>query len=185
MNHFGKYNLTYDTEIRYTGPEWLAFLSPYYGYFPLSFNNLNANMLIRDVTHNYIGLYSFGCFYFGIFQLDNLLGIDVYAYERGSYITSLSASVPTGFWEYYYDFGYLCFIPVISAFAICYFFLINSAKEKSKIVYRCQYFWYVPLWFLMSFQNTMFLPTSIITGIFLYFIIDNSFYIKQYDFSGV
>ena len=179
MNHFGVYNLSYANEIGYCGPEILEFLSPYYGYFPLSFNNLNGNMLMQNVEHNYIGLYSFSCFYYGLLQLDNILSINQYQYLVGRYITTPSATVATGFWEYYYDFGILCFIPVVIALIVCYFLLKCSSREKRRLTFRTLYFWYVPLWFFMSFQNVLFGPIILVNGIILAFLISIIFKVER------
>ena len=179
MNHYGKYNYSFADNIGYTGPKMFEFFAPYYGYFPLSFNNLKIN-LARPVVHNYIGLYSFNCFYFGILQLDNLLGISVTGNIKDRLITNPSATVPTGFWDFYFDFNYLCFIPMIVAFVICYYFLKKSKKEKKRLTYRTLYFWYIPLWFFMSFQNVIFGSTIIVAGILLSFLIRYSFVIKHF-----
>jgi len=178
MSHFGKYDIEYDSSIRFTGPKELSFFAPYYGYFPLSFENLNVN-LSRNVTHNYIGIYSFTALYFGIFQIDNLLGIPVTGNIQGRIIASTSATVPTGFWDYYYDFDMLCFIPMIVTFVICYYILKKAKDEKRKLTFRTLYFWYIPTWFFMSFQNVMAAPINIVTAIFLIYVIKKSFNVVE------
>lgn len=180
MSHYGKYqNISYLDEIKFTGPKELSFLAIYYGYFPMSFNNLKLNLLGREVEHNYIGLYSFACLYFGIFQLDNLLGMSPYGASINKLTTAGVATVPTGFWEFYYDYGLFLFIPIIVSFYVCGKFLKKSIKEKNKLTYRTLYFWYVPLWFFMSFQNVAFSSTLIIVGIFIYLVIKNSFDVRE------
>lgn len=176
MNQFGVYEMSYAREIGYTGPEWMSFLAPYYGYFPLSFNNLNVNMMMKDIEHNYLGLYSFLCFYYGIFQLDNLFDINPYQSIEGNYSSSTAATVPTGFWEYYYDFGMFLFIPILLALIISYLFFLCASREKTKLTYRVLYFWYIPLWFFTSFQNVLFSSTLIVSGCLLAFLINRSFY---------
>lgn len=176
MNHYGVYNFNYADLIGYTGPEQLAFLAPYYGYFPLSFNNLKIN-LTRLVSHNYIGLYSFSCLYFGVFQLDNLFGIDIIGNINNRIVTHSAATVPTGFWDFYYDFDYLCFIPMLVAFIICYWLLNKSKRENSRLTFRTLYFWFIPLWFFMSFQNVIFSSTIIVAGVLIEIIIRRSFLI--------
>lgn len=165
---------TYADAVGYTGPEAFEWMSVYYGYFPMSFNNLKIN-LYRTVQHNYIGLYSFLSFYFGILQFDNLLGISVTGQWKGQYVTSGSAAVPTAYWDYYYDFGILFWIPVLVAVIISYYFLKKSQKEETKLSFRTLYFWYIPYWFFSSFQNTLFLSNSIVVAILMYFIIEKSF----------
>ncbi len=179
MNHYGKYNLSYAEVTGFSGPEWLSFMAPYYGYFPLSFNNLKINILGRTVKHNYIGLYSFNCFYFGLLQLDNLLGINTQGARINGLVTQSAATVPTGFWEFYYDFNILCFLPMIVAMAISGYFLKKASKENKRLTFRTMYFWYIPMWFFMSFQNVVFSPTIIVVGLLIYYIIRNSFYIKS------
>ena len=179
MNHYGQYNMKYDDAIKYNGPRWLSFLAPYYGYFPLSFNNLNINLLWREIHHNYLGLYSFSCFFFGILHLHTFFNVDQLGDIAGNLITSVSATVPTGFWDYYYDYGILLFIPIVVAFFLCWLFLNNAHKEKETLNKRTIYFWYVSLWFLMSFQNTMFSSVVIVSGLILNYSIKYSFKVME------
>lgn len=181
MNHYGVYSFSYSDLIGYDGPEWASFMAVYYGYFPLSFNNLKINILNRVINHNFIGLYSFTCFYFGVLQLDNILGIDTNGHLFGKLVTQTNATVPTGFWDYYYDYDILCFIPVIVAFLLCYDFLKKANKEKTRLTYRSLYFWFVPLWFFMSFQNVLFESTVIIAGALLLFVIQTSFEVEKIE----
>lgn len=124
---------TYGSGIAFSGPEWAEWLAPFYGYFPMSFNNLKINILRRKVTHNYIGLYSFFSLYFGLFQVDNLLGIDTAGQLKGRLVTNGLATVPTAFWDYYYDFGLLLVIPIIVAILISYNFEKKIEKRIEKI----------------------------------------------------
>jgi len=181
MSHYGKYDITYNKMIRWSGPKFLSWLSPVYGYFALSFNNLKINVLHREIQHNYLGLYSFASVYFGVLQVDNLFGINGAEQIKGNLITNGSANVPTGFWDYYYDYGKLFFIPFIIAIIINNYFLKKSTIEKNKIYYRVLYCWYVTYFAFMSFQNTLFMSTSIISGAIMLFIIKNSFNIKNGD----
>ena len=166
---------TYGSGIAFSGPEWAEWLAPFYGYFPMSFNNLKINILRRKVTHNYIGLYSFFSLYFGLFQVDNLLGIDTAGQLKGRLVTNGLATVPTAFWDYYYDFGLLLVIPIIVAILISYNFEKKSRRELRKLTYRTLYFWYVPYWFFASFQNTLFLAPAIVIAVLTYYIIKHSF----------
>lgn len=81
------------------------------------------------MTHNYIGLYSFFSLYFGLFQVDNLLGIDTAGQLKGRLVTNGLATVPTAFWDYYYDFGLLLVIPIIVAILISYNFEKNREEN--------------------------------------------------------
>ena len=181
MNHYGVYNLSYAELIGYEGPKNFSFLAPYYGYFPLSFNNLKINILYRTVEHNYIGLYSFACLFFGVFQIDNLFGIDTQGSIVNRLITHSAATVPTGFWDFYYDYGFFCFIPITVAMLVCYYFLKRAKREKTKLVYRTLYFWYIPLWFFMSFQNLIFASTIIVSGILIEIIVRRCFYVGVFQ----
>ena len=181
MNHYGVYSFQYADLIEYDGPKALTFLAPYYGYFPLSFNNLKINILKRSVPHNYIGLYSFTCFFFGLLQLDNLLGISTQGHIAHRLVTHGAATVPTGFWDFYYDYGILCFIPIAVGMMVCYRFLKRAKKEKRRLTYRTLYFWFVPLWFFMSFQNILFGSTIMVAGILIKMVIRRSFVVKEQD----
>ncbi|MCI8273210.1 MAG: oligosaccharide repeat unit polymerase [Clostridia bacterium] len=179
MSGYGKYDITYSKMTKWTGPDYLTWMSPFYGYFALSFNNLKINLLYRQVECNYLGIYSFASLYFGLFQIDNLFGVDGAGQIRGNLITSGSANVPTGFWDFYYDFGVLFFIPLIVALLICNYFFKKSCKEKNKITYRVMYCWYVTYFAFMSFQNSLFMSTSLVSGIIMFLIMKNSFEIIE------
>lgn len=166
---------TYGSGIAFSGPKWAEWLAPFYGYFPMSFNNLKINILRRKVTHNYIGLYSFFSLYFGLLQVDNLFGFDTTGQLKNRLITNGLATVPTAFWDYYYDFDLLLVIPIIVAMFISYKFEKKSRKESKKLTYRTLYFWYVPYWFFTSFQNTLFLAPAIVVAMLTYYIIKHSF----------
>lgn len=166
---------TYGSGIAFSGPKWAEWLAPFYGYFPMSFNNLKINILRRKVTHNYIGLYSFFSLYFGLLQVDNLFGLDTTGQLKNRLITNGLATVPTAFWDYYYDFDLLLVIPIIVAMFISYKFERKSRKESKKLTYRTLYFWYVPYWFFTSFQNTLFLGPAIVVAMLTYYIIKHSF----------
>ena len=175
MSGYGKYDITYYEMTKWCGPEWLKWFSPFYGYFALSFNNLKINVVNRVVSHNYIGIYSFASLFFGLFQIDNLFGVEGAGQIKGNLITNGSANVPTGFWDYYYDFGLLFFIPFIVAIIILNYFLKKSIQNKSRLDYKVMYCWYVVYFFFMSFQNTLFMSTSLVSGLIMLFIIRRSF----------
>lgn len=185
MNHYGKYDLDYGETIQYTGPGFFGIMEVYYGYFPMSFNNLKINLLYnKTVKHNYIGLYSYTSFWYGLLQLDNIFGINSGAYLDGRLVSSGAATVATGFWEFWYDYGFLAFIPMIVAFAITRFILTNASKEKNKMTYRVLYAWFIPFWFFTSFQNVLFQSVNIVVFIILYNLIKKSFIIVKYDEFG-
>lgn len=178
MSHYGKYDITYSDSIFFTGPEWAKIIAPFYGYFPLSINNLKLNLMYRQVKHNYIGIYSFAGLFFGVLQVDNVFGIPNNGSIDGRLITNTAATVPTGFWDFYYDYGWLCWIPMFIGFHISLFFLLKAKKENCKLTYRTLYFYFCPLWTFMSFQNIIFSATSITTMILLYLTIRYSFVIS-------
>ena len=110
-----------------------------------------------------------------MFQIDNLLGLSTTGYLNNRIILTGLATVPTGFYEYYYDFGVFLFVPILVAILITYYFEKKGAGEKERLTYRTLYYWYVPYWFFMSFQNMLFQSTAIIVGLLIYFVIKYSF----------
>lgn len=183
MSHYGMYDINYADTTGWNGPTFLKWLAPYYGYFPLSFNNLKINVANRVINHNYLGLYSFNSLYFGIFHTDRLFGIDSNAAISNNLITNGAANVPTGFWDFYYDYGVLFFIPFICALLILFFFLVNTKKGKNSLAFRALYCWYVTYFFFMSFQNTLYMSVSIIDGLLIFLIIKYSFNLNTYKFN--
>ncbi|MEL7597562.1 MAG: hypothetical protein AAGU01_05095 [Clostridiaceae bacterium] len=177
MNHFGKYDLTYSNSIQYTGPKLFSnIFSTYYGYFPLSFNNLNLNIQFHQQKYNYIGLYTFKFFYFGLLQLDNIFGLDPYTPYINKLVTTGAATVPTGFYDFYYDFGYFSFVPIVVGLIICGF-LFNKMQKENTMLWKMNYFFYAPLWFFMSFQNSIFGSTVFVSIILI--ALFNSIFISR------
>ena len=169
MNNYGKYDLKYTEEIKYTGPKIFEnIISVYYGYFPMSFNNLNYNINHLYMKHNYIGLYTFIDLYFGIFQLDNIIGTKAYYPNSIAYIITPAATVRTAFFEYYYDFGELTFIPIFIMFLYQSIIKIKM-KKTNKMIWDFLYFFYVPLFFFLSFQN-LFFASSNLWAVFITYI---------------
>lgn len=159
MNQYGKYDyLDYSTEIHYTGPEVLHDVLPvYYGYFPMSFSNLNLSLKYGSTEHNYVGLYSFKSLYFGVFQFDNIFGLDPSEPDlEGNRVNSTpAATVATAFWDYWYDYGYLCFIPILAMLLICAWITQRLQARPSLFMYF-QYSYFIPLVFFESFQNVFY-----------------------------
>lgn len=157
MNSNGKYDLSYSDGIGYTGPEFGGgVISYYYGYFPLSFDNLAYNLKYGDIKPNYIGLCSFRTFYFGLLQFDNLFELDGGSASRANIIRSKAAAVATGFWDFYYDYEAFFFIPLIISF-ISYIYLKNKlSRKKRNILSLAIYFYWVPLWMFLSFDNRIY-----------------------------
>lgn len=157
MNSNGKYDLKYSDGIGYTGPEFgNDILAYYYGYFPLSFDNLAYNMKNGNIKPNYIGLCSFRTLYFGILQFDNLFGLDGGAASRANIIRSKAAAVATGFWDFYYDYEDFFFIPLIISFILYYCIKNKLAGRKRNILSLAIYFYWIPLWMFLSFDNRIY-----------------------------
>lgn len=158
MSHYGRYDLKYSTEIAYTGPDFMSdVISVYYGYFPLSFNNLNLSLKHGGAEHNYIGLYSYKSLYFGLLQWDNVFGLNPAEPDEADHRVSASpsANVATAFWDYWYDYGYFCFIPIAFMVALCGW-ITSRLQKKPTLLLFTQYHYFIPLVFFQSFQNVFF-----------------------------
>ena len=154
-------------------------LAPYYGYFPLSFNNLKVNKLNVESDYNMIGLSTFVFFYYSLLHLHHFFDIPVYAASMNrTFISSNSATVATGFWEFYYDFGIFLFLP-ISIMLIIAVVLLNKGNKENGITYKILYLWYIGLIFFQSFMNVVFGPSTIFTYAFIYMIFKNIFKINN------
>lgn len=180
MNDYGRNQLKYEDTIGYTGPEkFKNIISVYYGYFALSFNNLNVNIKYKEISPNYVGLYSYKCIYFGTFRLHNIFGLNPYQPEQDNYYSSTSATVPTGFLDFYYDYGLLFFIPILVGIIIYSVLKRKVLNITSSGGIYAIYFYWVPLWFFMSFQNTIYGSLVLSTVIILYFYINYLFKIEH------
>ena len=175
MNHYGMYSLSYSNGIGYTGPggEIAAWL---YGYFVLTFNNLNRSIIMGRAIHNYLGLYSFPDLFFGILQFDNLLGLANNQAQSASAWVVRATTVPTGFWSFYYDYGVICFIPILVAFIRERLIMQYIRIAKRKIIWVVLFFYYVPQWLFMNFTNTVFDVTGLTTGLITYFLLSRFIY---------
>ena len=169
MNHYGKYAVLYSQGIRYTGPlgevgAWL------YGYFALAFDNLNMSIIAGRENPNYIGIFSFPSFYYGILQFDNLIGLPNHFAQKSCEFNIPAAIVPTGFWSFYYDYGILCFIPIVAAFVQEFFLRWKASMSANQVVWVALYFHFIPHWTLMNFTNTVFDVTMLTTAIIGYVV---------------
>ena len=169
-SHFGKYTISYARTIGYTGPfgEFGAWI---YGYFVLSINNLNQSIIAGAENPNFIGLYSFSSLFFGLLQFDNLFGIKGGAAQFSSAFTLHEATVPTGLWNFYYDYSVMCFIPMIVAFVKELWLRQQARKSPKKLIWCALYFYYIPEWFFMGFTNTIFSATGLTAGILIYILL--------------
>ena len=162
--------ITYSDLIAYNGPkDKLGILSWYYGYFPMSFANLDKT--VRYIDYNNIktnGLYTARPLFVGILKLNKLIP----NYPDTEYVDSISqyyttsATVGTGYKEFYLDFRYFVFIP-IAIYALISLCIYN--KIAKDIYYLSIYAYIAGSWFFMSFQN-IFIDIAIYNIIFLYLI---------------
>ncbi|MDK0552944.1 O-antigen ligase [Clostridium perfringens] len=163
--------VTYKDHIKYDGPiDKLGIMPWYYGYFPMSFANLNKTIEYIDANNiRTNGIYSVRPILVGMFQCDNLIPEykDIeYASSLAQYYTT-AATVRTGFMEFYLDFGYLAFIP-ICIFALIGLYLYNSIR--SNIYFLSAYAFFAGCWFFMSFQNMMIDVTTLYGLVYLYLL---------------
>jgi hypothetical protein len=164
-------SIGYEDMIHYSGPLKDSSIMPwYYGYFPMSFANLNLS--IKDIKEKEIqtyGIYTVRPILVGLFELDNFVDNykDMeYAQQFKKYYTP-SATVTTGFTEFYLDFGDFAFISIFLYAFILLYFHNGLRKNPYFLVF---YSFFVGQWFFMSFQNTMIKVTTIYSLIFLYII---------------
>lgn len=157
-SQFGAYDvLSYADAIGYQGPDFLRDASAwYYGYFPMSFNNLNLSIKFVEPHYNFLGVDLFRFLYYGIFQLDNFLDFNIYAAEEAGKYVSDQMAVKTGFWDIYYNYGLASFVVFALAFAVYHKMKVGIESAQPKIWQISFYFYWVPTWFFMSFQNTSF-----------------------------
>lgn len=154
--HATQSELKYKDFIKYSGPEdSLGVLPWYYGYFPMSYANLDKT--IRYIDENNLrtyGTYTLRPILVGLFQADNLIPgyKDIeYSGSLAQYYTT-AATVRTGFMEFYLDFKNFAFIG-ISIYALIGLYLYNSIRKN--IYYLPAYAFFAGCWFFMSFQNMM------------------------------
>lgn len=180
MNHYGTYDLKYEEGIGYDGPELFGnIMAYYYGYFPFSFCNLNNNIAFVGYHEKYIGQDSFRAFYFGILQSDNLFDLPLNEANDSKVIVTRGATVTTGFWDFYFDYGELCFIPMIMSMIIYVLLrqnLMRNAKAKPSAF--LSYFYWVPLWFFMSFNDTIWDTCVLVNLSILLLVSDKLFEIR-------
>ncbi len=169
-------NYSYSNEIQYKGPNVLkSSVAAYYGYFPLSFNNLNVNLKYKQYDYNFVGLNTFYDLYYGVFQLDTFFGVDSLKAEKSRVIVTRAATVPTAFYNYFYDFGPLVGIPIIINFL---FFFVLKKKMYDKFLYPLLYFHYIPTFCFLSFQNVFF-AAQMIYGVILIIILYKCFIVES------
>lgn len=177
-SHYGQYDVAdYGTSIDYTGPQLLGkWMSWYYGYFPLSFNNLNLSIGSSGIGHSLLGFDAFKWLYFGLFQFDNLLGMDAYNADHHSVYLIPQAIVTTGFWDIIYDFGYFSFLVFVLSLLYYRFLKKRVQSDHASLGDIGVYFYWVPTWFFMSFQNFSFDVFVASNIIFCYLLFPRLYY---------
>jgi len=168
VSNNGEYDLSYSTGIQYTGYEDpLGLLPWYYGYFPMSFEVLNES-IINAKYQNFNqtnGIYTFRPILEGVFQLQNIVKdypnytADLYRlYPNGL------TTVPTGFYEFFIDYGDLNFISLTIYIFFTYFIY---KRINLNIKYTMIYAVLLTGWVLMSFQNILCTATAFYSIVFI------------------
>lgn len=164
-------SISYSDYIRYSGPEDAIGILPwYYGYFPMSYANLN--LTIESIDNQNVrtaGIFSLRPILVGMIQFDNLIpeypDIDFFNSTRQYY--TKAATVGTGFGEFYMDFGIFAFIPILIYASISLYFYNSIRKDIYYIsIYSC----IAGAWFFMAFQNTMIDVVTLYSILYLYII---------------
>lgn len=181
MNSNGLYQTVYSDGIGYNGPKTTnEILEYYYGYFPMSFDNLSYNLQHVDSEFNVIGMNSFRCLYFGILQFDNLFNLDGSSAVKNKIIRCKAAAVPTIFWDFYYDFDILIIIPIFITFLVAYQ-LARKTVNKQTLMFCMLYFYWVPLWMFGSFDNRSYDYQIIWHVIMMYVLFKNRYIMNTAD----
>ncbi len=162
INRTEKYS--YGAEIGYGGPfADSEVASTYYGYFPMSFNNLNLSIKYGSTDLNYLGFDTYQGLYFGLLQFDNIFDLEFNASTNHGRVSALNEStVATGFWNFYYDYGKLAFIPIFVMTLLCALITKQTQRSPSKYSYFL-YLYFIPLVFFQSFQNEFFGVNTLVT----------------------
>lgn len=170
MVNYNDYHGAYSETIKYTGYEdRLGVLPMYYGYFVLGYENLNLS--IKNIkSHGDIytnGLYTFAPVFVGIFQFDNLFSeFPDRDYANTYRLNNVStATVPTGFFKFFLDFGDFAFLSII-IYGFLTLLLYNKIRKNK--FYASYYSILAGAWALMSFQNVLIEATTLYNIIFLF-----------------
>lgn len=179
---FGVYQINYSNTIGYTGPQlggdWLGW---YYGYFPMSFNNLNLSILTNNPHWDAFGLNTFKFLYFGLLQFDNLFGLDAYASDAASVYPLEQTLVPTGFWNLYYDYKAFAWIPLAACFLFYIWLRRRCTRPQASLADISVYFFWVPTWLFMSFQLIPLEVSMLTSGIAAWLVMRWGFEFRQPD----
>jgi len=169
-------NITYKNLILYNGPfsetEFLGELfSTYYGYFPLSFNNLNLSI---EKFKSYNFQHSYGQLFLspltvGIFKLNKLFDLNYFqAVYDVTEVTNAAATVPTGLFSAYIDFGNLNIVCLTLWFLVSLFFVTNIHRSPFFLVNYAGFatFWFTYTNFLDYFLTAVPLYLFILSFMF-------------------
>lgn len=175
-SQFGKYEFSYSKAIEYTGPFKESTVIPFlYGYFSLSFDNLNRSLYNYNDSINSFGLYTFKSI-FGVLQFDNIFSINLYKLQEYRDFGVGAATVNTMYYDFIFDFGYLSFIPIFIVVFIMDF--LYKCLYKNILSIKMIYSYLASLLMLSGFQN-LFFASTVPMNIFLILIFSKIFIKKK------
>jgi len=161
MTHGNAYSIKYSEEIKfnkYSGPNDIFAI--YYGYFPLSFENVDRLIRKNQSIDNFYGLITSRVI-FGTIQFDNLIkDYPMYDYvNKFMNPVSGAANVSTCLGEFWLDFGtYFIWIPLLFYITLYLYFYHYSFNN---IYYFIIYTMFSYAFALSSFQNLLIEPILI------------------------
>jgi len=169
-------NISYARLILYTGPfSQTSFIgevfSTYYGYFPLSFNNLTLSIekFKSENFEHYYGQILLSPISVGIFKISKLLNINyMQMVHNATDITHTAATVPTGLFSVYMDFGEMNIIGLTIYFIISLLFATHIHLSPFFLINYASFliFWFIYANFLDYFATSVPLYLLIISFIF-------------------
>lgn len=141
---------SYSFYVAYSGPfQDFELASWYYGYFPYSFYNLDLTVRRIEALHAYTNGAFLALPFLSVLQLDGIFGLSYNTLTMSTrVITNTAATVATGYYEMYADFGPLFVITILVYLAITFFF---ERRDSFVSLVSSRYMWVV--WGAMSFLN--------------------------------
>lgn len=158
----------YKDWIGYTGPLKNTQIIPtYYGYYPMSLNNLNLSILKNnnEFEVNVLGLNSYRGFYS---VLNKLFGRDPYSNGEYRVYAVPAATVPTGFFDFYSDYKEYVFFPILFSFFISQFLAEIFIRRKDVLILGIYNIFNMG-WLDMMFLNSLFRDV-LVPSILLYIL---------------
>lgn len=175
---YSKYNLkgNYAEWIAYKGPlKNSSFFTTYYGYYPLSFNNLNIS--IKDLKAKKIDFFGLNAFRgFHVFT-NKLLNKEPYENAKERKYVVGAATVPTGFYDFYYDYRNLTFIPLLVSFLLSHYLFKKIYYSSQKIKWAGVYSIFCAGWLDIGMLNSLYKDTILFSVVI--FIIYLNIFIKE------